>query len=302
MVYGKIVSFARNGFHDGSQFHLAYKRFRSHRLGVIGLVIVIGYLFFAIAGPIIVPRDPTAMDSASRLAGPSMAHPFGTDHYGRDVFTRTVVGARASLQVAVLSVGFATIAGVTFGLVSGFFRGYVDEAIMRAVDVMLAFPSILLALVVIAILGPGLNRTILALGIAYTPLMLRITRGSALSVREEEYVTAAVAYGERSWNVMFKEMFPNLFPTVIVQATITFAFAILVEAALSYLGLSAQPPTVTWGIMISEGQEVLTVNPWMSIFPGLAIIVTVLGLTFLGIGLRDSLDAQEDGTIGGGFQ
>lgn len=302
MAVKQLYRFVRHGFQPGSQYHLAYRRFRSHRLGMIGLVIVIAFVLVAIAGPYIAPRDPTESAAARRLMGPSLAHPFGTDNFGRDVLSRTLAGARASLQVAVLSVGFATIVGVTFGLVSGYYRGYVDEGIMRMVDIALAFPSILLALVVIAILGPGLNRAILALGIAYTPLMVRITRGSALSEREEEYITAAIAYGQRNWRIMYKELLPNIAPTIMVQATITFAFAILVEAALSYLGLSAQPPTITWGIMIAETQENLTVNPWMGLFPGVAIMVTVLGLTFLGIGLRDALDPKDQDPVGGEFQ
>lgn len=298
----RLIRFAREGFQDGSQYHLAYRRFRRHRLGMIGLVIVVLFIFLAIVGPYIAPRDPTESQAAVRLMGPSTTYPFGTDNFGHDVLSRTIVGARASLRVAVLSVGMATVFGVTFGLISGYYRGYVDETIMRMVDISLAFPSILLALVVIAIMGPGLNRAILALGIAYTPLMVRITRGSALSEREEEYITAAIAYGQRNWKIMYKEMLPNLLPTIMVQATITFAFAILVEAALSYLGLSAQPPTVTWGLMIAETQENLVINPWMGLFPGLAIIVTVLGFTFLGIGLRDALDPKEGDTIGGDLQ
>ena len=302
MVYSTITQFLRHGFQDGSQYQLAYERFRSHRLGMIGLGIVILFALLALVGPYIAPRDPTATDSSIRLMGPSLAHPFGTDHFGRDVLSRTIVGARASFQVAVFSVGLATLIGVPFGLISGYYRGYVDEGVMRMVDITLAFPSILLALVVIAILGPGLNRAILALGIAYTPLMVRITRGSALSERENEYISAAVAYGQRNWKIMYKEMLPNIAPTIMVQVTITFAFAILVEAALSYLGLSAQPPTVTWGIMIAESQDNIVVNPWMNIMPGLVIIITVLGLTFLGIGLRDALDAKDKGAIGSDFQ
>lgn len=264
----------------------------SHRLGLVGSVIVLFYVLVALLGPILYPGDPLAMD-ATRMEAPTAGYPFGTDNYGRDVLGQTIAGARLSLYVAAAVVGFSTVLGVTFGLVSAYYARWVDETIMRIVDVMLAFPGILLALVIIAILGPGLNRAVLALGIAFTPVMTRIVRGNALAIREEEYILAAKGYGERDLYIMFKEMFPNLTSVVIVQATIAFAFSILAEASLSYLGLSAQPPTITWGVMISEGQSLIEVAPWVSFFPGLAIMITVLGLTFLGVALRDALDPNE---------
>lgn len=279
------------------------RRFVRNRLAMVGLLFSAVYVVVALVGPILVTSDPNAINAMARFEAPSLAHPFGTDRYGRDVLTRIVVGARMSLYVAVLVVAFVTTVGVTFGLLAGFFRGYVDEAIMRFVDVLFAFPSILLALVIIAILGPGLNKAVLALAVAFVPIMVRVTRGSAISTREEEYILAAISSGENTPNIMFRHMLPNLVSVVMVQATITFAFSILAEAGLSYLGLSAQSPTITWGVMISEGQAYIGRAPWVTFFPGLAIMATVLGLTFLGVGLRDALDPKTDidTNVGGGL-
>lgn len=289
-----VIEIVRNGVREGSQLDLIIRRFKRNKLGVIGLVVTMLYLLMALFGPYVAPYDPGAMQTTERFDAPSPDHPFGTDRYGRDILSRVLIGARISLKVAMAVVAFSTAVGVTLGLAAGYFRGWVDELVMRGVDVLFAFPSILLGLVVIAILGPGLNKAIIALAIGFTPIMIRITRGSALSVREEEYVTAAVAYGESMHGIMFREMFPNLLSTVMVQATITFALSIILESGLSYLGLSAQPPTPTWGVMISQGQNVIEIAPWAGLFPGLAIMFTVLGLTFLGVGLRDALDPKTD--------
>ena len=288
------VRIARYGIREDSQLDLIVRRFMRNKLGVIGLVFTVMYFLFAVIAPEFVTYDPSAIDAANRLAAPSLEHPFGTDRYGRDVFTRVIVAARQSVKVATLVVVSSGFIGVTLGLVAGYYRGLVDEAIMRSVDVLFVFPIILMGLIVIAILGPGLNNAIIALSIAYLPIMIRITRGSAVSVREEEYVLAATAYGENSIGIMFRDMLPNLISAVMVQATITFAFSILSEAGLSYLGLSAQPPTVTWGLMVSEGQTTLEIAPWVSFFPGLAIMLTVLGLSFFGMGLRSALDPKMD--------
>jgi len=273
-----------------------------NRLGVAGLIFTIVYFIIAIGAPFFITQEPNAMAAADRFQPPSLAHPFGTDRFGRDVFARVFYGARLSLRVSIIVVTVSSAVGVTLGLVAGYFRDFVDEAIMRIIDIMFAFPSILLALVIIAILGPGLNRAIIALAIAYIPIMARITRGSAISIAEEEYVLAAKAYGEGSIGIMFREMLPNMVSAVMVQATITFAFSVLAEAGLSYLGLSAQPPTPTWGNIISQGQNTIEIAPWVSFFPGLMIMLTVLGLTFLGVGLRDAFDPKTDtstDTLGG---
>jgi peptide/nickel transport system permease protein len=279
------------------------RRFVRNRLAMVGLLFTMGYIVVALLGPLLVTSDPNAINATARFETPGLAHPFGTDRYGRDVLLRIVVGARESLYVALAVVVTSTTVGVSFGLLAGYFRGYVDETIMRFVDVLFAFPSILLALVIIAILGPGLNKAVLALAIAFVPIMIRVTRGSAISTREEEYILAAIASGENTSDIMFRHMLPNLVSVVVVQATITFAFSILAEAGLSYLGLSAQPPTITWGVMISDGQSYIGRAPWVTFFPGLAIMLTVLGLTFLGVGLRDALDPKTDidTNVGGGL-
>jgi peptide/nickel transport system permease protein len=278
-------------------------RFLQNRLAIAGLVIGGIYLIVGVLGPILAPHDPTAIDAAARFQAPSLEHPFGTDTRGRDVLSRVMYGARKSLYVAFIVVTIASSIGVTLGLVAGYFRGLVDEVVMRFIDVLFAFPAILLALLLITILGPGLNQAVLALSVAFIPIMVRVTRGSAISIREEDYILAARAYGESGYKILFREMLPNLISVVMVQATITFAFSILAEAGLSYLGLSAQFPTITWGLMISEAQSDILRAPWTAIFPGLAIMITVLGLTFLGVGLRDALDPKTDvdRNVGGGL-
>lgn len=278
-------------------------RFLQNRLAVAGFIISVIYLFVGLLGPVIAPHDPTSIDATARFQSPSLYHPFGTDSNGRDILSRVMYGARQSLYVAAIVVVISSLFGITIGLIAGYFRGIVDGFIMRSIDVLFAFPAILLALLIIAILGPGLDRAIAALSIAFVPVMVRVTRGSAISVAEEEFVLAAKAYGERSYNIMFREMLPNLVSVVVVQATITFAFSILAEAGLSYLGLSAQYPTITWGLMVSEGQSDIVRAPWATVFPGVAIMITVLGLTFLGVGLRDALDPKTDvdSSVGGGL-
>jgi ABC-type dipeptide/oligopeptide/nickel transport system permease subunit len=284
----------RRALKSEGRFGKVLRRFFQNRIAVAGLVLTFLYFAVGLLGPILAPHDPTAIDATARFQPPSLEHPLGTDTRGRDILSRVMHGARLSLYVATVVVIVAGTVGVALGLIAGYFRGIVDEAIMRFVDVLFAFPAILLALVIITILGPGLNKAIVALSIAFVPIMVRVTRGSAISIREEEYITAAKAYGETSYNIMLREMLPNLISVVMVQATITFAFSILAEAGLSYLGLSAQFPTITWGLMISEGQNNILRAPWSTIFPGLAIMVSVLGLTFFGVGLRDALDPKTD--------
>lgn len=291
----KLINFSPNrvpfiNIRQGSQTDLILRRFRRNKLAMLGLGMTVFYILASLIGPLFTPYEPTSVGAGPRLAAPSAEHWFGTDHLGRDIASRVLVGGRISLLVGILVVSFATVTGVTFGLLAGFFRGWTDESIMRGVDVMFAFPNILLAIVIVAILGPGLDRVILALGISYGVYMTRVARGSGISVREEEYVMAAISYAERTYNIMFREMLPNMLSAVMVQATLIWAFAILAEATLSYLGLSAQPPTITWGIMVSQGQQVVGPAPWTVIFPGIAISISVLGLTFLGVGLRDALD------------
>lgn len=291
----KVTSILRNGVREGSQLDIFIREFKQNKLAVAGLVITVSYVFVGVFAPYIAPYDPSAIDVVNQYQPPSLEHPFGTDSFGRDIFSRVIHGARISLRVATLSISFATVAGVMLGLTAGYYGGTVDEIIMRIMDVLFAFPGILLALVIIAALGPGLNKAIAALAIVYTPIMARIARGSALSIREEEYVMAAESYGESTLGIMIRDMLPNMIAAVMVQATISFAFSILAEAGLSFLGLGAQPPTPSWGILISLGQSSVENAPWVSFFPGLAIMTTVMGLNFLGDGLRDALDPKTGG-------
>jgi ABC-type dipeptide/oligopeptide/nickel transport system permease subunit len=297
---GVPVRIARHGVREDSQLDRIISRFTDNKLGIVGLVLMTGYLLVSILGPLFITKDPSSMNPDVRYQAPTAVYPFGTDGFGRDVFARVISGARKSLRVALATILIAGGLGVSLGLMAGYFRGKVDSAIMRIVDILLAFPSILLALVVVSILGPGLNKAILALGVAFTPSMIRITRASSLSIRETEYVLAAKAYGESSIGIMFREMLPNVASAVIVQGTLVFAWAILAEASLSFLGLSAQPPTSTWGVMVAEGQNNFMIAPWATLFPGLAIVLTVLGLTFFGVGLRDALDPHTDVDTTGG--
>ena len=285
-----------------SRLGLVIRRFKANKLAVAGLCLFILYCAAAVFGPMLAPRSPSAIDAANAFAPPSLAHPMGTDRLGRDVFARVMIGARISMVVAIGVVLFSTILGMSIGLIAGFNGGIIDEILMRIIDVFFAFPTILLALVVVAVLGTGLDRIVIALGISYTIPMARIARASALSVSEEEYIMAAKSYGERTRRILFREMAPNMLTPIIVQATIVFAFSILVEASLSYLGVSAAPGTPSWGVIISQGQAVIMVAPWMVLGPGLTMAIAVLGLTFLGVGLRDAFDPKTEVDIskGGG--
>jgi peptide/nickel transport system permease protein len=279
-------------FEKDSRQELLVRRFRKNKIGILGLLLSGVFVFVAVFGPVLLTKDLGAVNPQNRLAPPSMAHPFGTDSLGRDVFTRVIYGARYTLIIATSVVIFSTFVGATLGLVAGYYGKITDSIISRTIDVFFAFPSILLALLIVTILGPGLSKAIIALAIAYTPIMVRVTRGSTLSIKEEEYIMAAISYGEDNLNILRRDVLPNISAPIIVQASITYAFSILSEAGLSYLGLSAQPPTPTWGIMISDGQNFLEIAPWVSLFPGLSIMFVVLGFSFLGIGLRDALDPK----------
>jgi len=289
-----IVGWALPDIREGSQLDLIINRFRRNKLAVTGFAISFVYIGVSLVGPFLTPYDPGQAGVGPNLAPPSAEHWFGTDPFGRDIFSRVVKGGQISLFVGFTVVFVACGVGVPAGLVAGYYRGILDRIIMRAVEVIYIFPSILLALIVIAILGTGLDRVIFALGLAYAIPMARITRGSALSVREEEFIMAAISYGERDYNILTREMLPNMISSVLVQATLIYAFAILAEASMSYLGLSAEPPTPTWGVMVTQGQAYLSVAPWVTLFPALAIVVAVLGFTFIGVGLRDALDPQTD--------
>lgn len=271
---------------------------RRNTKAMLGLSIVLGLIAVALLAPLLAPYDPTQIAAGSRLEAPSLSHPFGTDNYGRDVFSRVLYGSRISIYVGLMSVGIAIAFGIPLGLVSGYYGQLVDDTVMRLMDAMMSFPPILLALVIMASLGPTLTNVLLALGFVYTPYLARVTRSATLETVNEEYIQAAEARGEGDLFILFREVLPNTLPPIIVQASISFAFAILAEAALSFLGMGTQPPTPSWGLMINSGRGYLTDAPWLALFPGIAIGVTVLGLNMFGDALRDILDPKV-GTAGG---
>ncbi len=271
---------------------------RQNSKAMLGLSIVLGLILIAIFAPLVAPHDPEAISGANKVQSPTLQHLFGTDNFGRDIFSRVLHGARISIYVGLMSVGISISAGVPLGLVAGYYGGLIDETIMRIMDAMMSFPPILLALVIMAALGPNLTNVLLALGFVYTPYLARVTRSATLETVNKEYVQAAEARGEGDLFILFKEVLPNTLAPIIVQASISFAFAILAEAALSFLGMGTQPPTPSWGLMINEGRGYLTDAPWMAVFPGIAIGITVLGLNMFGDALRDILDPKV-GTAGG---
>lgn len=240
-------------------------------------------------------HDPYAPNPNNRLQSPSLVHPFGTDEQGRDILSRVLYGAKTSIIVGILSVTFASVVGVAIGSVTAYYGRVVDMVGMRFMDVLLSFPAILLAIALMATLGRGLENIVLALGVVYIPTFARVTRSEMLSEKEKEYADAARVVGYPDRNVILKELLPNCLTPIIVQATFSIALAIIAEAALSFLGLGVSPPTPTWGMMLSQGKPYISEAWWYMLFPGLAIMVTVLGFNLLGDSLRDALDPQEQG-------
>ncbi len=261
--------------------------------GLIGIVLLGAIALIAILGPVILPPEAaTAMDMTARRAPPSLKHLFGTDQLGRDLLARVVLGAQTSLQIAVAAVLMSIVLGLPLGLISGYVGGRTDNILMRLVDALLAFPALLLALTISAVLGPNLQNTIIAIGVAFTPFLARIIRGEALRVAQMPYVEAARAAGTTDIMIMVRHVLPNILPAVIVQATISLAFAILAEAGLSFLGLGTQPPAASWGLMIQASRDQLDIAPWTALVPGGAVALTVLGLNMFGDVLRDILDPR----------
>ncbi len=264
---------------------------RYNTKAVVGLTIIAGLVLLAIFSPMLISdQAANEMNVQDRFAAPSAEHPFGTDNFGRDMFSRTLLGVRISLYVGLSSVAISSIVGVPLGGLAGYSGGKVDDLIMRTMDVLMSFPPILVAMTITAIIGPTLNNAILALGLVYIPYFARVTRSEAISVTQEEFVEAAQALGERDSYVLFREVLPNAAAPIIVQASISISFAILAAAGLSFLGLGAQPPKPSWGLMLQQAKQYLTQAPWMAIFPGLGIAVTVLGFNLFGDGIRDVLD------------
>jgi peptide/nickel transport system permease protein len=260
--------------------------------GRIGGTIIFLLVCVAIFAPEIAPDNPIKIDVPNRLTAPSAHHLFGTDDIGRDVFSRVIYGSQISLRVGVVSVAIALVFGITLGMIAGFYGGGVDMVIMRFIDILLAFPGFLLALAIVAMLGPSLTNAMIAVGIGETSGFARLVRGSVLSVKEKDYVTAAQVVGASNARIMRTAVLPNVLAPIVILATLLFPVAILAAASLSFLGLGAQPPSPEWGSMLVAGRTFITTAPWLINFPGLAIFITVLGFNLFGNAVRDAMDPR----------
>lgn len=259
------------------------------RIGCIGVLII---CILGIFASVIAPYSPTQMFNNNILQAPSSQFLFGTDEFGRDIFSRIIYGARVSLFVGIISVGIGSIAGYLLGLIAGYFEGFVDNFIMRIMDILFAFPSILLALAIVSVLGSGIANTMIAIGITITPVFTRTVRASVISVKNTEYITSAKAVGVKNSKIVFKHITPNILAPFIVQITLQLSGAILTEASLSFLGLGIQPPNPSWGSMLNDSRKFMELAPWDAIFPAVFIIVTILSFNLLGDSLRDILDPK----------
>ena len=257
-----------------------------------GLVVVALVLFVALSADVIAPYNPDQAQQAGVLTPPARAHWLGTDQLGRDVLSRIIHGTRTSVQAGVVSVGFALLAGVSIGLLAGYHGGWIDDVLVLLVDALWSFPTLVLALAIAASLGPGLTNAMLAIGVVFTPIFARLVRGQTLSVRERDFVVAARALGAGPARIMLRHIWPNVTAPIIVQTSLLVASAIVVEAALSFLGLGIEPPTSSWGSMLKAGYQYMQQAPWLSFAPGTAIFVTVLAFNLLGDGLRRGLDPR----------
>jgi peptide/nickel transport system permease protein len=259
---------------------------------MLGAIILALATLVAVVGPLLSPYDPTDGNLSTRLLAPSARFPLGTDGLGRDILSRLLYGARVAFQVGLISVSIAGFVGITIGLIAGFYGRGVDALLMSVVDVLLAFPYLLLALLIVTGLGPGLTNAMIAVGIVYVPIYVRLVRATVLSVKARDYVVAARALGASNRRIMVRHVLANSLAPIIVQASLTFGSAIVGAATLSFLGLGAQPPTPEWGAMLSDGREYMRPAPWVATFPGLAILLVAIGCNLLGDGLRDSLDPR----------
>jgi peptide/nickel transport system permease protein len=274
------------------------RRLVRRRTALFGMLVVVAVMLAAVLAPLVSPFDPLEQDIGQRLREPGWqdgqgrVHPLGTDHLGRDILARIIFGSRIALAVGLAAVAISGVIGMLIGLVAGYFGGRMDDFLMRLADIQLAFPFILLAIAVIGVLGPSLGNIIIVIGVSSWVVYARVVRGEVLSIREREYVHAAVALGSRPWRVLRSHVLPNTFTPWLVVATLDMARVIVIESALSFLGLGVQPPTPTWGGMLADGRVYLSTAWWLATFPGLAILVTVLGINLFGDGLRDTLDPR----------
>jgi peptide/nickel transport system permease protein len=280
------------------QWVMTLKRLARRRTALFGLAVVAVVILSAVGAPLVTVFDPIEQDINQRLREPGwrnaagQAHLLGTDHLGRDILARIIYGSRVALVVGLSAVLISGVLGMAIGLVSGYFGGTVDDFFMRLADIQLAFPFILLAIAVIGVLGPSLRNIIVVIGVSSWVVYARVVRGEVLSIREREFVQAAIALGSRDGRVVLRHVLPNAFTPWLVVATLDMARVIVIESALSFLGLGVQPPTPTWGGMLADGRVYLSTAWWLATFPGLAILVTVLGINLLGDGLRDTLDPR----------
>ena len=270
----------------------AWRRLRRRKGAMVALFVVVFLIAIAIAAPLVAPYDPTLTSFTQVRKPPSWAHWFGTDEVGRDVLSRVIWGARASLSAGLVSVGIAVGAGVPLGLLAGYAGGWVDTTLSRIVDAMLAIPFLILAITLSAFLGPSLSNAMIAIGVTATPVFIRLPRGQTLGAKVEDYVEAARAVGNPHWRIALRHLLPNIVPPLLVQASLAIAGAIIAEAALSFLGLGQQPPAPSWGSMLNSAQRFLAQAPWMAVWPGFAIFFAVLSFNLLGDGLRDALDPR----------
>ncbi|MBB6451710.1 ABC-type dipeptide/oligopeptide/nickel transport system permease subunit [Salirhabdus euzebyi] len=268
------------------------QRLIDDKIGLIGFIGILVVIIIAIFAPLIAPYAPDKMFTEHVLEGPSGEFLFGTDQFGRDIFSRIVYGAQVSLKVGLIAVGIGATAGLIFGLIAGYFQGKVDQVIMRVMDVFFAFPDILLALTIVAVLGPSLTNTMIAIGVVFTPVFTRLVRSAVMSVKENEYLTSAVAIGVHPVKIIAKHITPNIMAPFIVQITLALSGAILTEAALSFLGLGVQPPDPSWGVMLNASRTYMEFAPWTIIFPVTAIVFTIFCFNLLGDSLRDILDPK----------
>jgi peptide/nickel transport system permease protein len=269
-----------------------WRRLRKNKAAVVGLVILLFLILIAIFADVIAPFDFRTQDLNAVFVKPNATHWFGTDNFGRDIFSRVVYGARISLQIGFIAVGIALVTGGFLGAVSGYFGGWFDTFVMRIIDIMLAVPTILLAISIVATLGPGITNLMIAVGVSSVPSYARIVRANVMSIKEMQFIEAARAMGTRDINIIIKHVIPNTLAPVIVQATIGVAGAILSAAGLGFIGLGIQPPNPEWGAMLNAGRHFIRDNPHLTTYPGLAIMITILSLNLLGDGLRDVLDPK----------
>ena len=271
----------------------AWRRLKKRRGAMLGLGIILVLVLMAVFASVLAPYDPTQQSWSLVRKPPSSAHWFGTDEVGRDLLARIIYGARASLSAGVISVGIAIALGVPLGLVAGYGPAWADVILSRITDAMLACPFLILAIALAAFLGPSLSNAMIAIGVTATPIFVRLTRGQVMSVKVEDYVESARAIGNPKWRIAVRHILPNVMPQLLVQMTLTIATAVIAEASLSFLGLGQQPPAPSWGSMLNSAQRFLTNAPWMAVWPGLAIFVTVLSFNLVGDGLRDAFDPRE---------